>query len=152
MIRVCGLRFHIKWIYLQVYISLILLCCSAYFLVQLLYCQSQIDTINQFQLPLYACGDVCPDYPTTLDASFCCTDSSFMVCTDKYSCLQPLITTFINKENDNGVTMSCLVAAVPFLILLHLAIRVYLKRRRGNQHRLAMQARMAQERPGMPSL
>ncbi len=97
MIRVCSLRFHIKWIYLQIYLSLILLCCAGYFLVQLLYCQSQVDTINQFQLPLYACRDICPDFPITLDASFCCTDLSFLSCTDKYSCLQPIITTFINQ-------------------------------------------------------
>jgi hypothetical protein len=63
-----------------------------------------------------------------------------------------MITAFINKENDSGVTMSCLVAAVPLFILIHLAIRVYLKRRSRNERRLAMQARMALERPGMPSL
>lgn len=63
-----------------------------------------------------------------------------------------MITVFINKENDSGVTMSCLVAAVPLLILIHLAVRVYLKRRSRNERRQALQARMALERPGMPSL
>lgn len=77
MIRLCGMRFAVRWIYIQVYVSLILLCCAAFFLVQLLYCQNQIDLINQFQLGRYACSDICPSYPIALSAFVCCSDYSF---------------------------------------------------------------------------
>ena len=131
----CGTRFGVRWIYLQIYISLILLCCAVFFLVQLLYCQSQIDLINQFQLGRYACSDICRNYPFSLGTLVCCTDGSYSNCNEKYYCLEPTINIFADKQNKNGLTMACLVTAVPFLVLVHLAIRIYLKRRRANQRR-----------------
>lgn len=77
MIRLCGTRFAVKWIYLQVYVSLILLCCAAFFLVQLLYCHSQVELIKQFLLGRYVCSDICPSYPIAFNSVVCCTDYTF---------------------------------------------------------------------------
>jgi hypothetical protein len=133
MIRLCRMRFAKRWLYLQVYSSLILLCCSGYFLVQMLYCQSQLDLISQFQLDLYACNDLCPDHPRPYlpyDAFICCTDATFIDCVEKYSCIEGTVNLFAEKENTNGITMACLVAAIPLLVLLHVVVRICMRRRR----------------------
>lgn len=154
MIRVCGIRFAKKWLYLQIYSSAILLCCSGYFLVQMLYCQSQLDLIGQFQLDLYVCTDICPDYPTSMlpfDAFVCCTDNTYSLCVEKYSCLLWMVDIFAEKENTNGITMACLVVTVPLLVLLHVVVKICMRRRGGEGGQNRRAARPV-DRSGMPTL
>lgn len=129
MIGICNRSFRRRFTYFQAYISILLLGCAGYFFIQLLYCQSQVNILSTVSLNNYRCIDICPLYShaSFIDQYICC-DQQYSNCVSKAACLNSTINIFIDKQNFNGVLASIMVALIPLLILIHLVLRICLRR------------------------
>lgn len=141
MQQVCTRAFRQKCIYFQIYISIFLLGCASYFFVNLLYCESQINIYASFRLIQYQCSDICPNFPIvdTFDSFLCC-DVNQILCVSKSVCLNDMIDILVNKQNYNGLVAASITAFIPFLMLVHLVIRIYIERSNRRRRRALREA------------